>query len=80
MSITNKLFKLDFFSRLKKDDDKAEEVIEKQEEIREKLDIRLEKVVRATLNGETEWFLTLSKKDPNCILEVFKECADDDRD
>lgn len=53
---------------------RAEEMLETHEEKRKELDTRLERVTRATLNGETEWFLKLVSKDPNCALEVIKEC------
>lgn len=38
------------------------------------LDERLDNLARATINGEEEWFLRLVKRDPNCAIEVIKEC------
>ena len=41
---------------------------------REKLNVRLEHVTRATLNGESDWFKRVIRKDPSCALRVMKEC------
>ena len=38
---------------------------------------RIRKIAEATLNGEQEWFLHLTEKDPECVLKVLKECDDD---
>lgn len=41
---------------------------------REELDTRLGDLTVATINGEEQWFLQLVKKNPDCALEVIKEC------
>ena len=43
-----------------------------------KLDQGLERVMKATLNGESEWFIKeVSKRvdDPECVIRVIKECG-----
>ena len=45
---------------------------------RTKLNDRLDLVTRATLNGESDWFLDVVRKDPSCALNVFKECNGND--
>jgi hypothetical protein len=41
---------------------------------RAELDSRLNDVALATLNGDTEWFMEMVKKDPACALKVAQEC------
>jgi len=77
-TITNWILKLGVFSRLLHLDRKTDELLLSQSEVRETLNNRLENVTRATMNGETEWFLRLVKKDPTCVLNVVKECDADD--
>ena len=74
MSILDRLLNLRVFSRIMHLDKRAEEVLEEQKEVREDLNTRLERVTRATLNGETDWFLRLVKKDPECAINIVKEC------
>jgi hypothetical protein len=52
----------------------AEKVVKEQEKSREELDERLDSLVKATLNGEDEWFLKLVREDPSCALTVINEC------
>jgi len=74
MSVVNTLLKLGVFSRLLNLSRQAENTLVKQNGIRETLNKRLESVTRATLNGETEWFLQLVRKDPECAIKVIEEC------
>jgi hypothetical protein len=74
MGLYDFLYRLKVFSKMLKVDKDAEIAIESHTKERSNLNERLEKVTRATLNGESSWFLRAVKKDPNCILEVIKEC------
>ena len=74
MSVVNTLLKLGVFSRLLNLSRQAENTLVQQNGIRETLNKRLESVTRATLNGETEWFLQLVRKDPECAIKVIEEC------
>jgi hypothetical protein len=49
-------------------------MFDQQKEKRRGLDKRLENIAIATLDGEWDWFLELKKVDPNCAVEVIKEC------
>jgi hypothetical protein len=62
------------FSFLLHEDKKAEKFMGDSEEVREKLDKRIEEVTKATLNGETDWFLRVVKENPECAAQVVKEC------
>jgi hypothetical protein len=35
---------------------------------------RLEELTRATLDGETDWFLEVVKKDPACAIKIVEQC------
>jgi predicted DNA-binding antitoxin AbrB/MazE fold protein len=59
---------------LVKVDMEAEQITIRQNGVRQDLDRRLKKVTKATIDSEDEWFLELVKKDPDCALEVIKEC------
>lgn len=74
MTVLNLMYKLKFFRGIFRSDMEVDRVIQEHKQIRESLNHRLEKVTRATLNGETEWFLQLVKKDPDCVMEIIKEC------
>ena len=76
--MTNWVLKLGVFSRLLRLDRVVEAVMTSQRVVRGNLDDRLESVTRATMNGETEWFLSLIKEDPDCVLKIIKECDDKD--
>ena len=41
-------------------------------------DKRIEAMMRATVDGEQNWFLHLSRENPECVIKVLKECDDDD--
>jgi hypothetical protein len=59
-----------------KDFDNKYKAIESETNIeRKKLDKRLTEVARATLDGEDKWFLQLAKTDPECVLQVIKDCG-----
>lgn len=55
-------------------------IMEETDKERKALDERLSSVTRATLDGEDKWFLELVKKDPECALNVIKECNIDESD
>lgn len=74
MKLFNFMYRFKIFSRMLKVDQEAEKAIEDHAKERTDLNKRLEKVTRATLNGEAGWFLQLVKKDPNCVMDVIKEC------
>ena len=74
MTITNWILKLGVFARLLHLDRTTGELVENQNGVRQTLNERLDKVTRATLNGETEWFLQLVRKDPECAIKVIEEC------
>lgn len=74
MRLYSWLGRFKFFSRLLHKDAEAEKFLEEKELLRTSLDDRLERIARATLNGEAEWFLTLARKDPQCAIRVIKEC------
>jgi len=63
------IFSSDFAMRYRK-------VLEETDKQRKLLDDKLSHLTRATLNGEDEWFLELVKKDPECALNVIKECGE----
>ena len=72
------ILKIGMFQRLFHIDRRADRLLVRQAKAREELNNRLEQVTRATLNGETDWFLELVKKDPSCALDVVKECDSDE--
>ena len=74
MSVLTWLEKFTFFARILRKDAEAEKFLKEKALLRESLDVRLENIARATLDGETEWFLQIAKKDPSCVLRVIKEC------
>jgi hypothetical protein len=39
-----------------------------------KMDRRITKIFHATMDGEQGWFLDLVRKNPECALNVIKEC------
>lgn len=78
MSMVEKMFRFRIFSRLVGSVYDAESVQSSQASVRRNLDVRLERVTKATLNGEDGWFLKLVKEDPICALNVIKECSKDD--
>jgi len=43
-------------------------------------DRRINRLYRATMNGEQDWFLDLVKKNPNCVADVVKECKLNDNE
>jgi hypothetical protein len=79
MSLGKRLSKLLFFRSIFRVDRKVERIHNSNTEVRKTLDRRLDRITRATLNGETEWFLTLmEKREPDCILDIIKECKPND--
>lgn len=74
MSVIDFMYRFGVFRRLLRLDRVAEKAMQEQSRVRQNLEERLERVTRATLNGETEWFLRLVKKDPDCAMDVIKEC------
>ncbi len=66
-----------FFHFLRSDQEVEQKLAEHAYE-RQKLNIRLENVTRATLNGESDWFRKIILKDPSCALRVIKECDTND--
>jgi len=41
---------------------------------REKMDEKAEALFRATLDHEGEWFLTIARKNPECVLRAAIDC------
>ncbi len=60
-------------------DRKFFENVEEIDKERKRMDIRLTEVAKATLDGEDNWFLQLAKDDPECVLNVKKECGKNDK-
>lgn len=50
--------------------------IEAETSKRKELDDRLDDLTKATIDGEEKWFLQLVKRNPNCAMNVIKECKD----
>jgi hypothetical protein len=45
----------------------------------ERMDRRITEIFHATMDGEQAWFLELIRKDPECALNVIKECDLNDK-
>ena len=52
---------------------------DKVQEERKVLDTRLHDITKATINGEEKWFLQLVKKDPDCAVNILRECNHDSK-
>jgi hypothetical protein len=37
-------------------------------------DKRITELFRATMNGESDWFLEWVRRDPDCALKIIEEC------
>jgi hypothetical protein len=42
-------------------------------------DRRIDKLEKFTLDGETDWFLKIVKRDPSCALKILKDCDSHER-
>ena len=42
---------------------------------RRELDSRIERLTKATMNGDEEWFLKVVRRNPSCALRIVKECG-----
>jgi hypothetical protein len=71
---TTALKKLTGFFHFLRSDQDVEQKLAEQDAKREQITKRVEAVTRATLNGETDWFLEIVRSDPTCALKVIKEC------
>ncbi len=43
------------------------------------MDRRIVEIFHATMNGEQDWFLDLVRRDPDCALNIIKECDLNDK-
>jgi 3-deoxy-D-manno-octulosonic-acid transferase len=66
--------KVGILKPLVKVDIETKQITTRQNNVRQELDRRLSVVTKATIDGEDEWFLELVKKEPDCAIEVIKEC------
>lgn len=76
MSIFNGLIRSKIFSHLTSSILRAEQVAKDQKKSRAEFDRRLDSLVKATLDGEDEWFLKLVREDPFCALNVINKCKE----
>ena len=58
-----------FINRIKNRD-----ALDRMKRGRTVLDHRIDKLAKATMNGEEEWFIKVVRKDPSCALRVIEEC------
>ena len=56
----------------------TEDYIQESQLKTKNLDERFHKILIASLNGPQPWFLELAKKDPNCVIDILKECDIDE--
>jgi hypothetical protein len=55
-----------------------ENYIEESKLRKKELDKRFNNVLKASLNGSKPWFIELARKDPDCAIDILKECDIDD--
>ena len=53
---------------------KNRDALDKMKRGRTVLDHRIEKLAKATINGDEDWFIRVVRKDPSCALRVIEEC------
>jgi hypothetical protein len=42
-------------------------------------DRRIDNLEKFTLDGETDWFLKVVKRDPSCAFKILKDCDSHER-